>query len=189
MWDLAILFASLATTYIKYNVTCAHSNRTKFKRRNAALLRHVNYHQNVNDSAENLSSSNGGWEEGESSIRTRSAPRLTRSVQKLVRAIICDDPGYVPGDKPTASEIKFISLTDKHRDIGKHANFLKMRALVSNVRRKSNRAINPSTRRRNSLFQKNIGSARKSPNQTTRDAFDMDYFSQDRAAVIKSPYI
>lgn len=38
---------------------------------------------------------------------SRQAARLSPSIQQLVRAIICDEQGYVTGEKPTASETKF----------------------------------------------------------------------------------
>lgn len=56
----------------------------------------------------------------------------------------------------------FRSMTNKNRDIEKLVNFLKFKALQSNVRRTSNRAINPKSmvRRRNISYHKNINIAR-----------------------------
>lgn len=161
-WDLALLFVSLATIYFENKAERAKLYNQRRKCQNER--RHL-----INE--------------------TRPAPRLTASVQQLVRAIICDESRCVAGDKLTANEIKFRSMTDKNRNIEKHANFLKLRAMETNVRRISTRAVNPTTRRRNALFRKNVGSARYSPNRTTAEDFEIGNFYQDFQSLVKSPYI
>lgn len=185
-WQLALLVLSIATIYMEKNFKWLANQR---KRLQIDRLHRIGGGI-VTDSSENAFISDGGYnKEHGSDNGARRAPRLTSSVQQLVRAIICDDPVYVAGGKPTANELKFRPLTEKNSEIEKEANFRKIRALQSNVRRISSKATNATTRRRNTLLHQNAGgSARFSHKQVTYE-FDLGHFHQDSTDLIRSPYI